>query len=50
MMRIALLALLALTGCTDPTLNAGFTFGTGGVSITPSVSGRVGGATVSVSP
>ena len=42
--------LFLLSACVDPTLNAGITIGTGGVSVTPSVSGKVGGATVSVSP
>lgn len=46
---VALLA--ALPGCvTDPRMNAGVSLGTGGVSVYPSVSGRVGGARVSVSP
>ena len=49
MKRIATLALLGLVACTDPSVGIGLTFGTGGVSVSPSVSGRVGEATVTVS-
>jgi hypothetical protein len=50
-MRTAiLLCVLALSACTDPSLTAGFAIGTNGVSVAPIVSGKVGGATVSVSP
>lgn len=49
---LAALALIgALSGCvTDPRMNAGVSVGPGGVNLYPSVSGRVGGARVSVSP
>jgi hypothetical protein len=48
---IAVLFLATLaTACTDPALTAGLRFDGNGVSLVPSVSGRVGGATVSVSP
>lgn len=55
-MKPALLALLmtataALSGCmSDPRLNAGVSIGTGGVHVYPSISGRIGGARVAVSP
>ncbi len=49
MIRFLPLALL-LCACSDPALNAGISIGAGGVTVTPSVSGKVGGATVSISP
>lgn len=45
----ALVLLTALSACTDPRLGANFGFGSGGVSFSPSVSGQVGGAQVSIS-
>lgn len=46
-----LLVLLLLSACVaDPRLNAGISIGTGGVSVYPSVSGRVGPARVAISP
>lgn len=52
MKALPVLALLAaLAGCTTgPQLNAGLSIGPGGVSVYPSVSGRVGGARVSIAP
>ena len=50
MRKLALALLLLLPACEDPTLNAGISIGTGGVSVTPSVSGRVGDVGVAVSP
>lgn len=50
MRRLALLLILSLSACADPRLNAGISIGAGGVSVTPSVSGRVGGVGVSISP
>ena len=50
MRAFCLLLLLFLSGCVDPRLNAGISIGAGGVSVTPSVSGRVGGVGVSISP
>jgi hypothetical protein len=45
------LSLLLLAGCvSDPRLNAGISLGTGGLSVYPSVSGRVGPARVAISP
>lgn len=49
-MKYAILAiLLALAACTDPALNANVSIGPGGVSVSPSVSGSVGGVGVSIS-
>lgn len=42
--------LLLLPACEDASLNAGISVGAGGVNVTPSVSGRVGGLGVAVSP
>lgn len=50
MSRLAILLILSLSGCVDPRLNAGISIGAGGVSVTPSVSGRVGGVGVTISP
>ena len=46
----ALAALGLLPACENPSLNAGISVGSGGISVTPSVSGRVGGVGVAVSP
>jgi len=52
----ALLVLLALAACSqgspvvDPRLNAGVSIGSGGVSVHPSLSGRLGGLRVGISP
>ena len=45
----AILLLTSLTACTDPRLGANFGFGARGVSVTPSLSGRFGGARISIS-
>ncbi|MBT8424413.1 MAG: hypothetical protein HKN98_02990 [Silicimonas sp.] len=50
MRKLALVCLLFLPACEDPSLNVGASIGTGGVSVAPSVSGRVGGLGVAVSP
>lgn len=42
----ALLLFLALAACSDPALTAGLTFGPGGVSVRPVLSGNVGGLDV----
>ena len=47
---LCLPAAFLLSACADPRLNAGISIGAGGVSVTPSVSGRVGGLGVSISP
>ncbi len=45
-----LMSLLALFGCTDPTLTTGVVVGTGGVSVYPTLSGKIGGGTVHIQP
>jgi hypothetical protein len=44
-----LLALLLLAACTDVNYGAAFNFGSGGVDISPSVSGSLGDAYVTIS-
>lgn len=45
-----LLALLVVSGCADgPQLGLGFNVGSGGVSVSPTISGNVGGVNVGVS-
>ena len=49
-MRIlAVLAFVALAACENPTLGIGATINSGGVSVSPTASGNVGGARVTVS-
>lgn len=50
MKKLALTLLILLPACEDPSLNVGASIGTGGVNVSPSVSGRVGGVGVAVSP
>ncbi len=50
MKKLIFVALLLLPACEDASLNAGISVGAGGVNVTPSVSGRVGGLGVAVSP
>ena len=50
MRAFAVIALFALPACEDPSLNVGATISGSGVSVSPSVSGRVGGVGVAVSP
>ena len=50
MKKLPIALLVLLPACQDPTLNIGASVGTGNVSVTPSVSGRVGGVGVAVSP
>jgi hypothetical protein len=46
-----LLVFLILTsGCTEPVLSTDMTFGTGGVAVNPTLSGKVGDATIIVQP
>lgn len=40
---------LAVAGCSDPALGVGVSVGAGGVSVSPVVSGHVGGVATSVS-
>ncbi|MEM9970939.1 MAG: hypothetical protein AAF762_07545 [Pseudomonadota bacterium] len=46
---IGVVAFLTLCACENPTLGIGATFGPGGASVSPTVSGNVGDATVTVS-
>ena len=46
---IAVLALVLLAGCENPTLGIGTTISSSGVSVSPVLSGRVGNVGVSVS-
>ena len=46
---IWILAALVLTACENPRLGVGATFSGSGVSVSPTVSGDVGDATVTVS-
>jgi hypothetical protein len=48
-LRVLLIVLL-LSACASPILTAGINIGPGGVSVVPAVSGKLGGATVRVSP
>ncbi|MBT8409359.1 MAG: hypothetical protein KJN93_07020 [Alphaproteobacteria bacterium] len=48
MKPLIVLTILALAACTNPTANANIGLGAGGVSVTPSVSGNVGGLGVTV--
>jgi hypothetical protein len=45
-----LIVFLPLAACTNPRLTAGIAIGTGGVAVYPTLSGEVGGATVSIQP
>jgi hypothetical protein len=45
----ALIALLTLAACSDPSLGVGFGVGAGGVSVSPVISGTVAGVHTSVS-
>jgi len=50
-MRLILIcSVFALTACTDPRLNANIGLGSNGITVTPSVSGRVGDVGVAVTP
>jgi hypothetical protein len=45
-----LIAVLALAACTDPMVATNLTFGPDGVGVNPTLSGRVGGGTVTFDP
>lgn len=47
---ILILAIMALSACEDPALGVGARIDGGGVSVSPVLSGRVGGVGVAVSP
>lgn len=50
MKRLAMVAALALMGCENPTLGIGASISPSGVSVSPKVSGQVGGVGVTVTP
>ena len=50
MKPLVLLALLTLAGCSNPLLATNLTLGPDGVVANPTLSGRVGGATVTIDP
>jgi hypothetical protein len=43
-------ALLVLAACTNPRLSADLAIGAGGVSVSPALSGELGGTTLSIEP
>lgn len=45
---LAAFVLLTLSACTDPTLSTDLVLSNNGLSVKPTLSGNVGGATVSV--
>ncbi len=49
MRMFLVIVLAALAACTDPSLNASVRIGPGGVSVSPSIGGTIGGLGVSVS-
>lgn len=51
MKPVSVLALLMLSACVDPRLNAGISIGANGAYVTPSISGGLpGGGQISYSP
>lgn len=50
MKKLAVILMILLPSCQDPSLNIGASIGANGVSVSPSVSGRVGDVGVAVSP
>ena len=50
MKPLVLLALLAVAGCSNPLVATNLTFGPDGVQANPTLSGNVGGATVTLDP
>lgn len=48
MKALLLPALLALAACQNPMLSTNLTFGPNGVDVSPAVSGKIGGATVTI--
>jgi hypothetical protein len=47
---LMLIALLALAACSQPMLSTNLVFDGDGVAVNPTLSGQVGGATVTVDP
>lgn len=50
MKKLMVCAFLLLPACEDPALGVGATISSGGVSVSPVASGRVGGVGVAISP
>lgn len=50
MKALILPVLLALAACSQPMLATNLSFGGDGVEVNPTLSGKVGGATVSIDP
>ncbi|MEM6384837.1 MAG: hypothetical protein AAF718_01245 [Pseudomonadota bacterium] len=50
MKKLMVCAVLLLPACENPTLGVGATVSSGGVSVSPVLSGRVGGVGVAVRP
>lgn len=50
MKALALSALLALAACSQPMLATNLVFDGDGVEVNPTLSGKIGGATVTVDP
>ena len=50
MRPLLFLALAAIAACTNPMVATNLTFGTDGVEVNPTLSGKVGGATVTIDP
>lgn len=50
MKALLLTAILGLAACSNPMLSTNFVFDGDGVDVNPTLSGKVGGATVSVEP
>jgi hypothetical protein len=48
MKALLLPALLALAACQNPMLSTNLTFGADGVDVSPAISGKVGGTTVTI--
>lgn len=48
MKALLLAALLALAACESPMLSTNLVFGEDGVRVSPAVSGKIGGATVTI--
>ncbi|MBS3978961.1 MAG: hypothetical protein KGZ77_04075 [Rhodobacteraceae bacterium] len=50
MKSVVLLAFLTLAGCSNPLVATNLTFGLDGVEANPTLSGDLGGATVTIDP
>ncbi|MEQ9040117.1 MAG: hypothetical protein RIE24_17340 [Silicimonas sp.] len=50
MKKLAIVLLILLPACEDPSFNIGASVSSGGVDVSPSVSGRMGGVGVAISP